>query len=719
MTTRYFPSSSHSPIITIMTAIVLGWMFLLFLFCATWTHNNNEYHHDDTILGINKNNDNIDSVQVQVQRQVQPSLSLSTTTSTQSSSLSYLNSSFSVFADRRLYYETHFNSPYIEYPCQPRKIHLSPSTDINLETNLLNITVSFILPNVAKYCNSSNKLNNNNKDNNNNSNSNSNSNKIRTIITYGRGNNTEGSVVIHYNDKDENNDENDLYTIIQFNYTSPKTGEKYGSGLIHHVTLSNLYAGKQRYWYRIRVEEQEQEEFVQQTGQPPLIVPVVVPLFYSQYPHFFLRGSYDDYNYELKSKLKSTSSSTSMSTMSTSSSVQLLGETPVYEFSTPPMYGQPTSIAFIGDLGQTKNSTRTMARILDAATATSTSTPQVMNDNYDSDNNGSNNDRVVTNLLIAGDLSYADGDPTRWDSWLELAEPLLRSVPFASVPGNHEIECDKITHDVFVPYESFFRNPNRIEKAIEYPPSQDYIDSMTYGCTTNSNFLGRYDYGNAYYSYRHGLVHTIMLNSYTSLLDGSLQRTWLTEIALPNVDRSITPWLIIVFHTPLYTTFKSHINEINPTLMKDSGIRQLFQRYKVNLVISGHDHAYMRTKPLNPNGSVSESKTGPIFWTLGAGGNREGHSEYINPIQQEEWVDKRDDDEFGFGLFFAQNCTHAHLQWMRDDDNNNNSTSDNAATDIDNNSIGGATSTSSVVVRDSLWIENYYLDHGVDDDNDK
>ncbi|OEU09230.1 Metallo-dependent phosphatase, partial [Fragilariopsis cylindrus CCMP1102] len=244
-------------------------------------------------------------------------------------------------------------------------------------------------------------------------------------------------------------------------------------------------------------------------------------------------------------------------------------------------------------------------------------------------------------LLIAGDLSYADGDPTRWDSWLELAEPLLRSVPFASVPGNHEIECDQVTHDVFVPYESFFRNPNR-----------------------------RYDYGNAYYSYRHGLVHTIMLNSYTSILDGSLQRTWLTEIALPNVDKSITPWLIIVFHTPLYTTFKSHINEINPTLMKDSGIRQLFQRYKVNLVISGHDHAYMRTKPLNPNGSVAESKAGPIFWTLGAGGNREGHSEYINPIQQEDWVDKRDDDEFGFGLFFAQNYTHAHIQWMRDDDNN-------------------------------------------------
>ena len=673
-----------------MTGIVLGWMFLLFLFCATWTHNNNINHHYSNVVAIDTsaNNDNIDSL-LPLKYQVLPS---------SSASLSYLNSSFSVF-DQRLY-ETHFNSPYIEYPCQPRKIHLSPSTDINLDTNLLNITVSFILPNVAKHCNS----NNNNKDSNT-----KDRNNIRTTITYGRGKITEGSVVIHYSDKDENKDDDDLYTIIQFNYTSPKTGEKYESGMIHHVTLSNLQAGKQRYWYRISVVEEENQQ--QKRGRPPLTLPVIVPLFYSQYPHFFLRGSYDDYyNYELKSELESNIKPSSTSTTSMSTSAVLLGETPLYEFSTPPMYGQPTSIAFIGDLGQTKNSTRTMARILDAATATSTSI--VMNDN------DSNDDRVVTNLLIAGDLSYADGDPARWDSWLELAEPLLRSVPFASVPGNHEIECDKVTHDVFVPYESFFRNPNRIDNAIEFPPSQDYIDSMTYGCATNSNFLGRYDYGNAYYSYRHGLVHTIMLNSYTSLLDGSLQRTWLTEIALPNVDRSITPWLIIVFHTPLYTTFKSHINEINPTLMKDSGIRQLFQRYKVNLVISGHDHAYMRTKPLTPNGSVAESKAGPIFWTLGAGGNREGHSEYINPIQQEDWVDKRDDDEFGFGLFFAQNYTHAHLQWMRDDDNNN------ATTDVENeydnnNSTGGPTSTSSVVVRDSLWIENYYYDRDVDATNDE
>mmetsp|Transcript_6451 Transcript_6451/g.7474 ORF Transcript_6451/g.7474 Transcript_6451/m.7474 type:complete len:1124 (-) Transcript_6451:42-3413(-) len=523
---------------------------------------------------------------------------------------------------------------------------------------------------------------NGNNDDNNNNNNNA---IIRTTVEYGRGNNTEGSVVINYDDNDDkiNNRNGDgdgeQYTIVRFNYTNPKTGEKYESDIIHHVILSKLYAGKQRYWYRIRVEEVE----VKETNMS-MIVPVVVPFFHPQYPHFFLRGSsYDD---DFHSKWKATSSSTI-----------ILGETPVYGFSTPPNYGQPTSLAFVGDLGQTKNSTRTMARIVDVASATN-----IINkiNNYNDDNdNDDDDDRVVTNLIIAGDLSYADGDPQRWESWLDLAEPLLRSLPFASVPGNHEIECDKITLDVFVLYESFFRNPNRIQNAIEFPPSQDYVDSLR-SCVTPSEFLGRYDYGNAFYSYRQGLVHTVMLNSYTSILEGSYQRTWLTETALPSVDRSITPWLVVVFHTPLYTTFKSHVNEINPTLMKDSGMRQIFQTNKVNLVISGHDHAYMRTKPMNPKGTVASNRAAPIYWTLGAGGNREGHSKYINHMK-ENWVDVRDDDEFGFGLFFAANHTHAHLQWIRDDDSKD-----------DNDSNNGAT-TSSVVIRDSFWIENYFY---TDDD---
>ena len=565
-------------------------------------------------------------------------------------------------------YPTHFQAPYNKHLCPPRKIHLSPSSDIDRDSGLYDATVSFTLDLTDAL-----RLEPIMKD------------SIRTRVTYGRGDSQEGSVVIDYDSDDfvENaiHKSTDEFTLIRFNYTSPTNGEFYQSDLIHHVVLKDLVAGKQQYWYNIRVE------FVQQIEDslpffPPLMKPISA-WHTANNPstgRFFMRGS-NQYTRELQ-----------LPHQAQEEVVVLLGETPSYEFTTPPLYGAPTSIALVGDLGQTVNSTRTMARILGAATPGSyekSTIAELMNNDEEEED-----DRLVTNLFIAGDLSYSDGDPERWESWLDLAEPLLRKVPFASVPGNHEIECDKATHDVFVPYESFFRNPNRIQEAIETPPSQDYIDALHGWCTTPSEFMGMYDYGNAYFSYRQGLVHTIFLNSYASLADGSKQREWLMNTALPEVDRDLTPWLVVVFHTPLYTTFSNHYGELNPKVMMASGMRQVFERYKVNLVVSGHDHAYLRTKPLDADGKIADD-TGTIFWTLGAGGNREGHSKYRNPDVAEEWVAERNNDEFGFGLFFAPNATHAHLHWMRDDDNNDDESSMSPG-------------NSYLVMRDSVWIENNY-----------
>jgi hypothetical protein len=571
--------------------------------------------------------------------------------------------------DKGTLYRTHFEAPYNRHPCQPRKIHLSPSSDVDPSTNLYNASVSFTLDtsSVAK------------------------GDMLRTRVTYGRGDSTEGSVVIDYEDGDfvetRRNKITEEYALVRFNYTSPDSGKYYESDLIHHVLMKNLEAGKQRYWYTIRVELEEEmidAESSRYTSHffPPLNRPL--DSYASQLPmglpRFFLRGSYARTQRLEREQAQMRRRGQELTPV-------LLGETPTYEFTTPPLYGSPTSIALVGDLGQTKNSTRTMARILGSAKAGSYEATRHNADDGDSE------DRLVTNLFIAGDLSYSDGLPERWESWLDLAEPLLREVPFVSVPGNHEVECDKLTRDVFVPYESFFRNPNRIQEAIEIPPSEAYIDTMKWGCATPSEFLGQYDYGNAYFSYRQGLVHTIFLNSYAALLDGSKQREWLMETALPEVDRSVTPWLVVIFHTPLYTTFSNHYGELNPELMTASGLKQVFEDYKVNLVVSGHDHAYLRTKAMDGKGGVRNDGAAPIFWTLGAGGNREGHAKYRNPDQPEDWVAKRNNDEFGFGLFFAPNRTHAHLRWMRDEDNGD----EHAA----------APGNASLVMRDSVWIENY------------
>jgi hypothetical protein len=302
---------------------------------------------------------------------------------------------------------------------------------------------------------------------------------VKPTVVYGRGYLPEGEATAAEK--------------LDFDFASP-TGEKYTSDWIYHIQLPDLVAGLERYWYRIQIDQDEEVDFL----ASDLLV-----------RFFFLRGMQGR-----------------------------LGQTPDYSFRTAPQLGSPTSLALVGDIGQTDNSTKTMHHIMNAVQA-----------------------RVphpVSAVLIAGDLSYADGDPHRWERWLDLMEPLLRTTPLQAAPGNHEIECDNITHNIFGPYENYFRNPNRIAPADVWPVDDDYRKTLwKESCTTPSQFMGHYNFGNAFYAFSHGMVQVIVLNSYTDTKAGSVQYNWL-ETELQAVDRAITPWLLVMFHCPLHTTFVGH-----------------------------------------------------------------------------------------------------------------------------------------------------------------
>ena len=88
-----------------------------------------------------------------------------------------------------------------------------------------------------------------------------------------------------------------------------------------------------------------------------------------------------------------------------------------FGFTSPPAAGSKTiTFGVVGDLGQTTNASETVDGLhaaLDNAT--------------------------IDAVLLAGDLSYADGDHYRWDSYARLFEPLWSSVPTAHAGGNHEV----------------------------------------------------------------------------------------------------------------------------------------------------------------------------------------------------------------------------------------------------------------------------------------
>lgn len=288
---------------------------------------------------------------------------------------------------------------------------------------------------------------------------------------------------------------------------------------------------------------------------------------------------------------------------------QVSGDTMTFKFNTGPAVGagNPNKFAIIGDLGQTENSSHTVAAIAKALDA-----------------------MQVDTVILAGDISYADGYAPKWDSWGRMFEYVFANVKTAYVGGNHEVASGG---ENWVNYK--FRYPNQ------------YVGAGS------DSFL--------WYSYEQGNAHMVMLCSYAATGPTSAQYKWL-EADLAKIDRTKTPWVIAVWHTPWYTS-NAHHPMTEGAMMKDD-MEDLMLKYEINVVISGHVHAYERTHPVAKG--VVDCNNGINYITIGDGGNREQFATPWTPVQP-AWSALRE-YAYGYGQLHTVNSTHALWQWWRDDD---------------------------------------------------
>lgn len=310
----------------------------------------------------------------------------------------------------------------------------------------------------------------------------------------------------------------------------------------------------------------------------------------------------------------------------------------ILHFKTLPYPGDNTKIIFgvLGDIGQTIHSVSTINNLI--------------------------KEKNIDMILHAGDLSYADCQQPLWDSYGEMIEPLSSFLPWMVCPGNHEIEFNGTDYmNLFTAFEKRYRMPyvkpaifgDVIIKSAVNPKT-----GMPY-CTP-SIFQSEYNYGNSFYSFDSGLAHIIYLNPYTNSSPTSLQYNWLQN-NLAEINRTITPWIIIVMHCPWYSSNVNHYADSQTILMRES-MEQLFYEYKVNIVFNGHVHDYERTYPVYRNETDIH---GPVYITIGNAGNLEGLDNRYN--EQPKWSAFRNGTEYGYGKLEILDNRRLYWSWYIND----------------------------------------------------
>ncbi|KAL2211080.1 hypothetical protein CC79DRAFT_563797 [Sarocladium strictum] len=267
---------------------------------------------------------------------------------------------------------------------------------------------------------------------------------------------------------------------------------------------------------------------------------------------------------------------------------------------------------------------------------------------------------------------------SNWDLWQQWMAPITMKAPYMVLPGNHEATCSEFDGGKNITTAYLNNNkPNSTAPAANLtyfscPPSQRNFTAFQHRFRMPGDETG--GVGNFWYSFDYGLAHFVSIDAETDYpdspeasfardeakngvdhitpddtyvtdsgpfgkVDGDLednkayeQWNWFKK-DLESVDRSVTPWIFVMSHRPLYSSQVSGYQAKMRAAWED-----LMLKYGVDAYIAGHIHWYERMLPLGHNGTIDKDAVKDDFTyytnngkslthlTNGAAGNIESHS---------------------------------------------------------------------------------------------
>ncbi len=172
-------------------------------------------------------------------------------------------------------------------------------------------------------------------------------------------------------------------------------------------------------------------------------------------------------------------------------------------------------------------------------------------------------------VLMAGDIVNRGAKRDDWDDLFYNGSSVFAKKPLMPAIGNHECQGGHPTL-----YLSLFHLPTNGPQTLE--PERAYS----------------FEYSNALF---------VILDSNE---DPQKQAPWL-DAQLTNTN---AVWKFVMFHHPIYSSARGRDN----ARIRDAW-RPLFDKHHVDMVLQGHDHAYLRTYPMKENKRVASAREGTIY----------------------------------------------------------------------------------------------------------
>lgn len=225
-------------------------------------------------------------------------------------------------------------------------------------------------------------------------------------------------------------------------------------------------------------------------------------------------------------------------------------------------------------------------------------------------------------------------------------EPISSRKPYMVGPGNHDTDCTEIPFTSglcpegqrnFSAYTHWFGNsmPTAFGLSLNSIPTSP--TGIQDSARRAAQHLSKPPF---WYSFEYGMVHVTVIDTETDFPtapdgpDGSAklnsgpfgapnQQLDFLQNDLASVDRSLTPWLIVTGHRPLYSLGSDACQPCR------DAFESLFFRYGVDVGVFGHEHNSQRLAPVvndtvDPNGM--DDPAAPMYIVAGGAGNVEGVS---------------------------------------------------------------------------------------------